>query len=66
MLELHAVESMDPYKQSGAAQMMPKAVKNGATCIDCHKRYARQLSAEPADSDESEKVGTIPAFRENS
>ncbi len=36
----HAVESMDPHKQSEAAQIMPEAIKNGATCIDCHRGIA--------------------------
>jgi cytochrome c-type protein NapC len=51
----HAVESMDPHKQSAAAQMMPEAIKAGATCIDCHKGIAHHLPKEPAESDESEK-----------
>lgn len=51
----HAVESMDPHKQSAAAQMMPEAIKAGATCIDCHKGIAHHLPKEPDSSDETEK-----------
>jgi nitrate/TMAO reductase-like tetraheme cytochrome c subunit len=48
----HSVESMDPHKQSAAAQMMPEAIKNGATCIDCHKGIAHKLPKDPDDVDE--------------
>ena len=51
----HAVESMDAHKQSAAAQIMPEAIKNGATCIDCHKGIAHQLPKDPDDTDEPEK-----------
>jgi nitrate/TMAO reductase-like tetraheme cytochrome c subunit len=51
----HSVESMDPHKQSAAAQMMPEAIKAGATCIDCHKGIAHHLPKEPAESEEPEK-----------
>jgi len=51
----HAVESMDPHKQSAAAQIMPEAIKAGATCIDCHKGIAHHLPKEPDDSDATEK-----------
>ena len=43
---------MDPHKQSAAAQMMPEAIKNGATCIDCHKGIAHKLPKDPDDVDE--------------
>jgi nitrate/TMAO reductase-like tetraheme cytochrome c subunit len=45
----HSVDSMDPHKQSAAAQMMPEAIKNGATCIDCHKGIAHTLPKDPDD-----------------
>jgi nitrate/TMAO reductase-like tetraheme cytochrome c subunit len=48
----HAAESMDPHKQSTAAQIMPEAMKNGATCIDCHKGIAHTLPKDPDDVDE--------------
>jgi nitrate/TMAO reductase-like tetraheme cytochrome c subunit len=48
----HSVESMDPHKQTVAAQMMPEAMKNGATCIDCHKGIAHKLPKDPDDVDE--------------
>jgi len=48
----HSVESMDPHKQTAAAQMMPEAMKNGATCIDCHKGIAHKLPKDPDDVDE--------------
>lgn len=48
----HAVESMDPHKQSAAAQIMPEAMKNGLTCIDCHKGIAHHLPKQPDDTDQ--------------
>jgi cytochrome c-type protein NapC len=48
----HAVESMDPHKQSAAAQIMPEAMKNGLTCIDCHKGIAHHLPKQPGDTDQ--------------
>ena len=48
----HSVESMDPHKQTAAAQIMPEAIKNGATCIDCHKGIAHKLPKDPDDVDE--------------
>ncbi len=48
----HAAVSMDPHKQSAAAQIMPEAMKNGATCIDCHKGIAHTLPKDPDDVDE--------------
>jgi nitrate/TMAO reductase-like tetraheme cytochrome c subunit len=50
----HAVESMDPHKQTVAAQMMPEAMKAGATCIDCHKGIAHKLPEQPAEAEEPE------------
>jgi nitrate/TMAO reductase-like tetraheme cytochrome c subunit len=50
----HAVESMDPHKQTVAAQMMPEAMKAGATCIDCHKGIAHKLPEQPAETEEPE------------
>ncbi len=35
--------AMDPHKQSEAAQIMQEALKNGMTCIDCHKGIAHHL-----------------------
>ena len=51
----HAAESMDPHKQTVAAQIMPEAMKNGATCIDCHKGIAHKLPVDPDDAEEPEK-----------
>jgi cytochrome c-type protein NapC len=51
----HAVQSMDPHKQTEAARIMPEAIKAGLTCIDCHKGIAHHLPAEPAESQEPEK-----------
>ena len=48
----HSVESMDPHKQSAAAQTMFEAIKSGATCIDCHKGIAHKLPKDPDDVDE--------------
>jgi nitrate/TMAO reductase-like tetraheme cytochrome c subunit len=39
----HSIESMDPKKQSPAAQVMAEAMKNGLTCIDCHRGIAHTL-----------------------
>jgi nitrate/TMAO reductase-like tetraheme cytochrome c subunit len=39
----HSVESMDPHKQTPASQVMFEAIKNGATCIDCHRGIAHTL-----------------------
>jgi nitrate/TMAO reductase-like tetraheme cytochrome c subunit len=41
----HSIESMDP-KKSASAQMMAEAMKNGATCIDCHRGIAHKLPQE--------------------
>jgi len=43
---------MDPHKQTTAAQIIPEAMKNGATCIDCHKGIAHHLPKGPDDVDE--------------
>jgi cytochrome c-type protein NapC len=51
----HAVQSMDPHKQSEAAKIMQESLKNGLTCIDCHKGIAHQLPKDPDDTDEPEK-----------
>ncbi len=51
----HAVDSMDPHKQSAAAQIMFEAVKNGMTCIDCHKGIAHRLPEEPEEPEEPAK-----------
>jgi nitrate/TMAO reductase-like tetraheme cytochrome c subunit len=42
----HSVVSMNPHKQTAAAQVMFDAIKNGATCIDCHKGVAHKLPEE--------------------
>jgi cytochrome c-type protein NapC len=39
----HSTAAMDPHKQSGASQVMMLALKDGATCIDCHKGIAHYL-----------------------
>ena len=53
----HSVDHMDPTKQSAAAVAanMPQAIKNGMTCIDCHKGIAHHLPKFP-DDDEPEKT----------
>jgi cytochrome c-type protein NapC len=57
----HAVQSMDPHKQSEAAKIMQESLKNGLTCIDCHKGIAHQLPKDPDDTDEPEKKSDEPA-----
>lgn len=49
----HSVDHMDPKKQSAAAiaANMPDAVKNGMTCIDCHKGIAHHLPKFPDDDE---------------
>ena len=42
----HAVESINPPKQSQAAQVMYEAIKNGAACNDCHWGIAHKLPKE--------------------
>jgi nitrate/TMAO reductase-like tetraheme cytochrome c subunit len=42
----HSAAAMDPHKQSQAAQIMAEALKNGLTCIDCHKGIAHHLPKE--------------------
>ncbi len=51
----HAVGSMDPHKQSAASQVMFEAMRNGMTCIDCHKGIAHRLPEEPEESEEPAK-----------
>jgi len=55
----HSVEHMDPQKQRPAsvAANMPEAIKNGLTCIDCHKGIAHHLPKFP-DEDEPDKAGS--------
>ena len=48
----HSAGSMDPHKQSEAAQkVMAEGFKAGLTCIDCHKGIAHHLPKFP-DEDE--------------
>jgi len=42
----HSATAMDPHKQSEAAQIMQETLKNGFTCIDCHKGIAHHLPKE--------------------
>jgi cytochrome c-type protein NapC len=53
----HSAGSMDPHKQSEAAQkVMAEGFKAGLTCIDCHKGIAHRLPKFPdEDDDESKK-----------
>jgi nitrate/TMAO reductase-like tetraheme cytochrome c subunit len=53
----HSVEHMDPKKQSAAAVTanMPEAIKNGLTCIDCHKGIAHHLPNFPDEDEPEEK-----------
>jgi cytochrome c-type protein NapC len=53
----HSVDHMDPEKQSaaGRAANMPEAIKNGLTCIDCHKGIAHQLPKFPDEDEPSDK-----------
>jgi nitrate/TMAO reductase-like tetraheme cytochrome c subunit len=53
----HSAGSMDPHKQSEAAQkVMAEGFKAGLTCIDCHKGIAHHLPKFPdEDEDESKK-----------
>jgi nitrate/TMAO reductase-like tetraheme cytochrome c subunit len=54
----HSATAMDPHKQSQAAQMMAEALKNGLTCIDCHKGIAHHL---PKEEDADEPPSPAPA-----
>jgi len=45
----------DPRKQSEAGRIIPEAIKNGLTCIDCHKGIPHQRPKEADASDEAEK-----------
>ena len=53
----HSVDHMDPQKQSAAAVAanMPAAIKNGLTCIDCHKGIAHHLPKFPDEDEPAEK-----------
>src|SRR5476649_703581 len=53
----HSVEHMDPLKQKPAAVAanMPEAMKNGLTCIDCHKGIAHHLPNFPDEDEPEEK-----------
>lgn len=51
----HKVNSMDQHRQTAAAQIMPEAIKNGATCIDCHKGIAHHLPKFPDEDEPEEK-----------
>lgn len=51
----HSIAAMDPHRQSQASQVMFEAMKNGMTCIDCHKGIAHKLPEEP-DEEEPEKA----------
>ncbi len=51
----HSAAAMDPHKQSQAAQIMADAIKNGMTCIDCHKGIAHRLPKMPDDDEEPAK-----------
>lgn len=53
----HSVDHMDPQKQRPAsvAANMPEAIKNGLTCIDCHKGIAHHLPKFPDDDDDADK-----------
>jgi cytochrome c-type protein NapC len=46
---------MDQHRQTAAAQIMPEAIKNGATCIDCHKGIAHHLPKFPDEDEPEEK-----------
>jgi cytochrome c-type protein NapC len=48
----HSTASMNPQKQSEAAKVMMEGLKNGMTCIDCHKGIAHHLPKDPDDTDE--------------
>lgn len=52
----HSPESMDPTKQSQAAQIMLPALAKGMTCIDCHKGIAHKLPEIPDEPDEPAKT----------
>jgi nitrate/TMAO reductase-like tetraheme cytochrome c subunit len=47
----HSVAAMDPHKQSQASQVMFDAMKNGMTCIDCHKGIAHKLPEIPDEEE---------------
>ena len=45
----HAINSMDPHKQSEAAKVMFDPNTSGLTCIDCHRGIAHKLPEEPEE-----------------
>jgi nitrate/TMAO reductase-like tetraheme cytochrome c subunit len=49
----HSTASMDPHKQSTAAQIMFDPATKGLICIDCHRGIAHKLPAEPEESEDS-------------
>ena len=52
----HSAGSMDPHKQSEAAQkVMAEGFKAGLTCIDCHKGIAHHLPKFPDEDEEESK-----------
>ena len=52
----HSAASMDPHKQSEAAQkVMAEGFKAGLTCIDCHKGIAHHLPKFPDEDEEETK-----------
>jgi nitrate/TMAO reductase-like tetraheme cytochrome c subunit len=52
----HAAASMDPHKQTEAAQkVMAEGFKAGLTCIDCHKGIAHHLPKFPDEDEEESK-----------
>ena len=52
----HSAGSMDPHKQSEAAQkVMAEGFKAGLTCIDCHKGIAHHLPKFPDEDEEETK-----------
>jgi cytochrome c-type protein NapC len=57
----HSAAAMDPHKQSQNAQIMAEALKNGLTCIDCHKGIAHRLPKEEEASDEPAQAAPAAA-----
>jgi nitrate/TMAO reductase-like tetraheme cytochrome c subunit len=52
----HSSASMDPHKQSEAAQKaMAEGFRAGLTCIDCHKGIAHHLPKFPDEDEEESK-----------
>lgn len=48
----HTKQSMDPHKQSAAAQVMFQPGAVGLTCIDCHRGIAHKLPEEPDEPEQ--------------